>query len=129
MLVVEDNPVNRMMLVDHLVSQNFTVHVAEDGFEMIEQATAVQPDVILMDIQLPRMDGLTATRLLQLNAATQGIPCVALTALAMRGDRERCLEAGCVAYLDKPLNLDEVVDLIEKLTSTAHDEASLSAKT
>ncbi|MCH7584691.1 MAG: response regulator [Acidobacteria bacterium] len=128
-LVVEDNPVNRMMLVDHLVSQNFTVHVAEDGFEMIEQATAVLPDVILMDIQLPRMDGLTATRLLQLNAATQGIPCVALTALAMRGDRERCLEAGCVAYLDKPLNLDEVVDLIEKLTSTAHDEASLSAKT
>ncbi len=114
--MVEDNPVNQMMLVDYLESQNFAVHTAEDGFEMIEQATARQPDVILMDIQLPRMDGLTATKLLHLNAATRDIPCVALTALAMRGDKERCLEAGCVAYLDKPLDLDEVVNLIDKFT-------------
>ncbi len=121
-LVVEDNQVNRMMLVDYLESRNITVHCAEDGFEMIAQTKAVKPDLILMDIQLPRMDGITATRLLKSDPATRHIPCIALTALAMSGDADRCIEAGCDAYLSKPVDLDQMLSLIIEFTSTATEE-------
>ncbi len=100
-LVVEDNAVNRLLVSDYPAAHGFKIDVAVDGVEAVSKARAILPDVILMDIQLPRRDGLSATRELKADPATRGIHVVALTALAMKGDAERCLEAGCDSYLSK----------------------------
>jgi PAS domain S-box-containing protein len=108
-LVVEDNEVNRRVVTDYLEAGGYTVVHAADGAEAIEQAAAAVPDVILMDIQMPVMDGLTATRAIKARPELAHIPVIALTALAMKGDAERCLAAGCDAYLSKPVDPDDVL--------------------
>jgi CheY-like chemotaxis protein len=112
-LLVEDSEQNIITLSDYLTFKNFDVIVARNGLEAIEQAKALRPDLILMDIQMPKMDGLEATRRLRANADLQSIPIIALTALAMPGDQEQCYEAGVDDYLSKPISLKKLVTKIE----------------
>jgi PAS domain S-box-containing protein len=112
-VLAEDNEANIITLSDYLRNKGFQVVVARNGIEAIAQVHAVYPDVILMDIQMPVMDGLEATRRIRANADLTHIPIIALTALAMPGDRERCLEAGANAYLSKPVKMSELVTAIE----------------
>ena len=112
-LVVEDNQDNMTLISDVLSSLNYAVIQAMDGEQGVSMAEAERPDLILMDLSLPRMDGWTATRHIKANPALRSIPIIALTAHAMMGDRERAIEAGCDDYLSKPLNLRE---LASKLT-------------
>ena len=112
-LVVEDNKDNMILIVDVLTSLGYTVLQSWDGKEGVAKAQAEKPDLILMDLSLPKMDGWTATRTLKADTSTQEIPVIALTAHAMVGDRERALEAGCDDYLTKPLDL---VKLVSKLS-------------
>ncbi|HEX9924347.1 MAG TPA: response regulator [Anaerolineae bacterium] len=112
-LLVEDNETLIETVVDYLQNKGYRLIVAQDGENAIEQATLKQPDLILMDIQMPGMDGLEATRRLRADATLVAIPIIALTALAMPGDRERCLEAGANEYLSKPVSLKRLVSVIE----------------
>lgn len=114
-LVVEDNEKNRRLLKLILASKGHTVSEAGDGREAIEQAGKNKPDLVIMDIQLPGMDGLEATRVLKRNKDTSGIKVIVLTAYAMKGDRERFLEAGSDAYLSKPVNMEEMLSAIDAL--------------
>ncbi len=113
-LVVEDNEVNRLLVTDHLAVHGIRTAVAADGDEALEMARNLRPDLILMDVQLPSKDGLTVTRELKADAATQHIPIVAVTALAMEGDEERCIEAGCDGYLSKPFDPDDMLAIVEE---------------
>jgi len=112
-LVVEDNTDNMTLIVDILSSLDHEVLQAGDGQEGLEKAQSEKPDLILMDLSLPRMDGWTATKYIKANDDLKSIPILALTAHAMVGDRERAMEAGCDDYLTKPINL---TDLMAKLT-------------
>ena len=103
-LIVEDNRRSMLLIRDLLEIHGFRTLEAFDGEEGIARAKAERPDLILMDIQLPGMDGLTAARLLRQDPVTVGIPVVALTAHAMKGDRERALKAGCNGYIAKPID-------------------------
>ena len=107
-LVVEDNPDNRILITDVLTSLDYEVLVAVDGEEGVAKAEAELPDLILMDLSLPHMDGWTATKHIKSNADLGHIPVIALTAHAMVGDRERALEAGCDDYVSKPIDLKEL---------------------
>ena len=102
-LVVEDNPANMTLATFLLKSAGYAVLSATDAESGLALARAEQPDLVLMDIQLPGMDGLEATALLKRDEATRDIPVVALTALAMKGDEERIRAAGCDGYIAKPL--------------------------
>jgi two-component system cell cycle response regulator DivK len=114
-LVVEDNEMNRDMLSRRLVRKKYEVLVAVDGGESVEMARSEAPDLILMDMSLPVMDGWEATRQLKASPETQAIPIVALTAHAMSGDREKAMEAGCDDYDTKPIELPRLLDKIEAL--------------
>ena len=107
-LVVEDNPDNRTLIVDILLSLNYKVHVAPNGVECLEQLKTLRPDLILMDLSLPKLDGWEATRRIKSNPELSRIPVIALTANAMLGDREKALEAGCDDYISKPVDLREL---------------------
>jgi two-component system cell cycle response regulator DivK len=102
-LIIEDNPANMTLATFLLQSAGHTVLAARDAETGLTLARAEQPDLVLMDIQLPGMDGLEATALLKVDEATRDIPVVALTALAMKGDEERIRAAGCDGYIAKPL--------------------------
>ena len=102
-LVIEDNPANMTLATFLLQSAGHSVLAATDAETGLTLARSEQPDLILMDIQLPRMDGLEATGLLKADPATRDIPVVALTALAMKGDEARIRAAGCDGYIAKPL--------------------------
>ena len=102
-LIIEDNPANMTLATFLLQSAGHSVLAARDAESGLTLARAEQPDLILMDIQLPGMDGLEATALLKGDEATRDIPVVALTALAMKGDEERIRGAGCDGYIAKPL--------------------------
>jgi signal transduction histidine kinase/ActR/RegA family two-component response regulator len=112
-LLVEDNEVLIETVVDYLQNKGYRLIVAQNGENAIAQASLKQPDLILMDIQMPGMDGLEATRRLRADPTLAAIPIIALTALAMPGDRERCLEAGANEYLSKPVSLKRMVAVIE----------------
>jgi CheY-like chemotaxis protein len=107
-LLVEDNRSNLEMLSCYLRIRGWEVRTAENGIEAIALVKRQRPDVILMDVQMPEMDGLQATRLLRAEPRSRLIPIIAVTALAMPGDRERCLEAGMDDYVTKPLGLKEL---------------------
>ena len=107
-LVVEDNADNRVLITDVLTAMNYEVLVAGDGEEGVEKAQAEVPDLILMDLSLPKMDGWTASRAIKANATLAHIPIIALTAHAMVGDREKALGAGCDDYISKPIDLREL---------------------
>ena len=111
-LVVEDNPANMTLAVFLLQSVGHQVLTATDAEAGLTTARAEQPDLILMDIQLPGMDGLEATMLLKGDATTRHIPVIALTALAMKGDEERIRAAGCDAYIGKPMRYKEFLATI-----------------
>ncbi len=107
-LVVEDNPDNRVLITDVLTSLDYDVIVAVDGEEGVAKAASEKPDLILMDLSLPLMDGWTATRRIKSKPELQHIKIIALTAHAMVGDREKALEAGCDDYVSKPIDLREL---------------------
>lgn len=106
-LLVEDNPMNRRVAQFLLKAQGYVVYEARDGQEALEMAKTHAPDLILMDLQLPGLDGFETTRKLKQDTATAAIPVVALTAYAMSGDAERALEAGCNGYITKPIDPDD----------------------
>lgn len=112
-LLVEDNEMNRDMLSRRLTRRGYEVVIAEDGELGVELSTSASPDVILMDMSLPKIDGWEATRMVKSNPATAPIPVIALTAHAMAGDREQALAAGCDDYDTKPIELDRLLGKIE----------------
>ena len=103
-LVVEDNPLNRELVVDLLEGAGYTVLQAEGGVGLLERVKAAQPGLILLDLQLPGLDGVTLARQLKADRATREIPVLAMTAYARLEDQERAMEAGCDGYLRKPLD-------------------------
>ncbi len=113
-LLAEDSPMNRETIVTYLTAKGFCVVTAENGEEAIRQAKAVHPAIILMDIQMPGMDGLEAMSILKSRPETARTPIIALTALAMSGDRERCLAAGADDYMAKPVNLRELTATLQR---------------
>jgi CheY-like chemotaxis protein len=112
-LLVEDTKEVTMMIRDYLELTGYKVVTAQDGVDAIVQAKLVRPDLILMDVQMPRMDGLEATRKLRSEPDFRYTPIIALTALAMPSDREHCLEAGMDEYISKPVNLKALVKIIQ----------------
>lgn len=114
-LLVEDNEMNRDMLSRRLKRKGYEVIVAVDGAEGVSKTTAEAPDLVLMDMSLPVLDGWEATRQLKADPATQSTPIIALTAHAMAGDREKALEAGCNDYDTKPIELPRLLGKIEAL--------------
>ena len=112
-LIVEDNPTNMTLAVFLLQSVGHTVLSATDAEAGLTLARNEQPNLILMDIQLPGMDGLEATALLKRDDATRAIPVIALTALAMKGDEERIRAAGCDGYIAKPMRYKDFLAVIE----------------
>lgn len=112
-LLVEDNQANILTIGEYLENYGYEIIVANDGLQAIEKANEFLPAVILMDIQMPVMDGLEATRRLRSDVRFASTPIIALTALAMPGDRERCLEAGATEYMSKPVSLKELRKVIE----------------
>lgn len=118
-LLVEDNEMNRDMLSRRLERKGFEVVIAVDGKAGVEMASTTSPDIILMDLSLPVMDGWEATRQIKADPATQGIPVIALTAHAMSGDEVKAREAGCDDYDTKPVNLNRLLEKIGNLLGNA----------
>ena len=114
-LLVEDNEMNRDMLSRRLARRDYEVLVAVDGREGVVMAGSEAPDLILMDMSLPVMDGWEATRQLKASPETKAIPIIALTAHAMSGDREKAMEAGCDDYDTKPIELPRLLAKMEAL--------------
>lgn len=114
-LLVEDNEMNRDMLSRRLERRGFNVLLAVDGQQGIDMAVEQLPDLILMDMNLPIIDGWEATRTLKANPTTQNIPVIGLTAHAMSGDREKCLAAGCDQYDTKPIDFESLLEKIQNL--------------
>ncbi|WP_224242091.1 hybrid sensor histidine kinase/response regulator [Hyalangium gracile] len=116
-LIADDSEANTQHLEDYLKAHGFKILIARNGEEVVRMCREVRPAVVLMDIQMPRLNGLDAIRQLRAGADTAHLSMVALTALAMPGDRERCLEAGADAYLSKPVRLSEVLEMVRTLSS------------
>ena len=114
-LLVEDNELNRDMLSRRLSRKGFDVQFAFDGQEAVEKAKTLMPDLVLMDIGLPVLDGYDATRAIKSDDSTKSIPVIALTAHAMAEDRKQCLDAGCNDFDTKPIDLPRLLDKIHAL--------------
>ena len=113
-LVIEDNEQNRYLLTFLLEQRGYAVSSAADGLTGIEMARTLTPALVLLDIQLPRMDGYAVARVLRQNEALREVPIIAVTSYAMPGDREKALEAGCTGYIEKPINPDTFVAEMER---------------
>jgi two-component system cell cycle response regulator DivK len=111
-LIVEDNEFNRILLSDILTYHGYEVSVAIDGREGLRMARELMPDLVLMDLQLPGIDGLTAGQRLKADVVTSGIRLIAVTSFAMKEDRERCAVAGFDAYVAKPFDTRTLPDII-----------------
>jgi CheY-like chemotaxis protein len=118
-LLIEDNEMNRDMLSRRLIRRGFEVIFAVDGQQGIDLARSQRPDIILMDMSLPVIDGWEATRRVKSDDATRGVPVIGLTAHAMSGDREKAIEAGCDDYDTKPVEFDRLIGKIERLLGAA----------
>jgi CheY-like chemotaxis protein len=118
-LLVEDNEMNRDMLSRRLIRKGYTVVIAEDGQQGVTMARTEAPELILLDMSLPVMDGWEAARVLKGAADTKAIPVIALTAHAMSGDREKAIEAGCDDYDTKPVEFARLLQKIEALLGKA----------
>ncbi len=116
-LVVEDDPKSLKLIRDLLKVSGYKTIEATDGKQGVELAKSKKPDLILMDVQMPVMDGLEATRILKADAVTRNIPILALTSYAMKGDEDRILEAGCDGYLAKPFDIQELLQEVAKYLS------------
>jgi two-component system cell cycle response regulator DivK len=117
-LIVEDNPKNREMLSRRLIKRGYEIVMAEDGQEGIDMTTSETPDLILLDMSLPVIDGWGVAKHLKGDEATRNIPIIALTAHAMSGDREKTLEAGCDEYETKPIRLPQLLEKMESLLNS-----------
>jgi CheY-like chemotaxis protein len=113
-LVIEDNEKNRYLISFILKAAGYTVKEAITGEDGVEMAVHDPPDLVLMDIQLPGIDGYEATRRIRASPVDGKIPIIALTSYAMSGDRERALAAGCTGYVEKPINPDTILNEIQK---------------
>ena len=118
-LLVEDNPVNRRLAEFLLRSQGYQVRSATTAQEAFDTIKAERPDLILMDVQLPGMDGLEATKKLKEEPTTRDIPVVAVTSYAMKGDREKALAAGCSGYITKPIDKDTFVQEVATVLASS----------
>ncbi len=118
-LLVEDNEMNRDMLSRRLIRRGYEVVIATDGQQGVDLATSAAPDLILMDMSLPVIDGWEATRRIKAAEATKKIPVIALTAHAMAGDREQALAAGCDDYDTKPIDLERLLPKIQRFLPPA----------
>ncbi len=134
-LLVEDNEVNQLLTASVLEREGFAVDIAANATQALEQLRARTPDLILMDVQLPGMDGLSLTRRLKTDPATAPITIVALTAHAMTGDREQTLAAGCAGYLSKPIDtrtfgrqVREFLPRTAAVSGPARTDATLNGK-
>lgn len=114
-LLVEDNEMNRDMLARRLQRRGFEVAVAVDGQQAVQMSVSESPELILMDLSLPVMDGWEATRQIKANAATANIPIIALTAHALETDRTRALETGCDAFETKPVDIASLLQTMDRL--------------
>ena len=114
-LIVEDNVQNRLLMVDILRIHGFDIIEAKDGQEGIQLAREQQPDLILLDMQMPVMDGLEAARRLKADPGTRAIKILAITSFAMKGDRERILAAGCDEYMAKPIDTRQLPVVVRHL--------------
>jgi two-component system cell cycle response regulator DivK len=117
-LLVEDNEMNRDMLSRRLTRNGYEVSIAVDGQQGVDMASTAQPDLILMDMSLPVIDGWEATRRIKANEATRRIPVIALTAHAMAGDREKAVDAGCEDYDTKPVEISRLLGKIAALLAS-----------
>lgn len=113
-LVVEDNEKNRKLMRVILKAKGYTVIEAATGEEALGILKAQKPDIILMDIQLPGIDGITLVKQIKADTAIKDIPIIAVTAYAMKGDEQKILDAGCNAYISKPINTQELPLMVEK---------------
>lgn len=113
-LYVEDNPDNRLLIRRILLSENYGLLEANDAQEALELLKTNKPDLILMDINMPDMDGYTLTAKIKTTPGFERVPILALTANVMRGDKEKSLEAGCDGYIQKPVDFDELLREIER---------------
>lgn len=118
-LVVDDNPTNLKLASDVLESEGFVVERAADAEQAREVLKGDPPDLILMDIALPGMDGLTLTRALKADVRLKRVPVVALTAFAMKGDDQKALAAGCAGYITKPINTRELAQQVRAFLRSA----------
>ena len=123
-LIVEDEPRNLKLLRDLLQRFGYEILEATDGEQGMKSAGEKMPDLILMDIMMPIMDGLEATRIIKADIKTKHIPIIALTSYAMKGDREKTIEAGCDAYIAKPIDIQEVLKTIENFLTMQEKEFS-----
>ena len=124
-LLVEDNEMNRDMLTRRLQRKGYEVVIAVDGEEAVRMAQSQAPDLILMDIRLPVMDGWEAMRHIKIMSKTRSIPIIALTAHAMAKDMEKCMDAGCDDYDTKPIDLARLLEKMQTLlkSSDSHEKA------
>lgn len=118
-LVVEDNELNMKLFCDLLDAYGFEAFQSRDGLKAVELARELQPDLIIMDIQLPEVSGLDLTRWIKDDAITAGIPIMAVTAFAMRQDEQHVREAGCEAYMSKPIQMLPFIATVQRLTGGA----------
>ena len=118
-LLIEDNEMDRDMLSRRLIRRGFQVLFAMDGQQGVDLARSERPDIILMDMSLPVIDGWEATRRVKADDATRGVPVIGLTAHVMSGDREKAIEAGCDDYDTKPVEFGRLIAKIERLLGTA----------
>lgn len=113
-LYVEDNPDNRMLVRRILLSEDYKLLEATNAFEALEIIKSNKPNLILMDINMPEMDGYTLTARIKTTPGYERVPILAITANVMRGDKEKTLEAGCDGYIQKPIDFDELIREVEK---------------
>lgn len=121
-LIVEDNPQNMRLIEMALSAESYTLLEATNGEEALEVAKKERPDLIIMDIQLPKMSGLEVTRKLREIPEFSRTPIIAITAYAMKGDKEKALDAGCNAYLSKPISARDLPNLIAKMLLQRQEE-------
>lgn len=128
-LLVEDNRANVMVFRDLLEAEGYHVDCVNNGEDAVAAATELEPTLILMDIQLPGMDGLTATRILREDKKMRNVPIIALTSYAMPGDREKFLVAGCSGYIKKPIRVKEFRKEIAAVVETLEEPRKLEQET
>jgi two-component system, cell cycle response regulator DivK len=122
-LIVDDDPNSMKLTYDLLNVCGYTTLAAVNGLQAVEMAKSHIPDLILMDIQLPLMDGLSATRLIKADIATRDIPIIAATAYAMKGDEEKVIEAGCSGYITKPIDIQVLLSTVDKYLANKNTES------
>lgn len=113
-LIVEDNPINRKIMRDLLRVHQYETMEAVNGVEGVKMAQETLPNLIMMDIQLPELDGYSATRQIKTDKKTQGIPIIAVTSFAMKGEADKAKDAGCDAYITKPIDIHQVIEKVKE---------------